>query len=52
MRARKPEPQLEEIPEAECVEILRQHNVGRIGFVVDGWPQIFPVNYGWRAAPS
>jgi len=49
MRASKPQPQLEEIPESECVEILREHSVGRIGFVVDGWPQIFPVNYGWKA---
>jgi len=30
---------------AECDELLRQHSVGRIGFVVDGWPIVLPVNY-------
>ena len=44
MKATGPEA-LEEIPEAECLEILDQHNLGRIAVVVDGQPQIFPVNY-------
>ena len=29
----------------ECDELLRQQSVGRIGFVVDGWPIVLPVNY-------
>jgi hypothetical protein len=44
----KAEPELEEIPEAECVEILGQHNLGRVAIVVEGRAQIFPVNYGLR----
>jgi uncharacterized protein len=39
------EAELEEISEAECLEILGQHRLGRIAIVVDGQPQIFPVNY-------
>ena len=38
-------PELEEIREAECLEILGQHSLGRLAIVVDGQPQIFPVNY-------
>ncbi len=30
---------------AECENLLRQHSLGRIGFVVDGWPVVLPVNY-------
>ena len=30
---------------AECEELLRHHSLGRIGFVVDGWPVVLPVNY-------
>jgi uncharacterized protein len=37
--------ELEEIREAECLEILGRHNLGRMAIVVDGQPQIFPVNY-------
>src|ERR1700738_2885902 len=37
---------LEEISEAECLELLGQHQLGRIALVVDGQPLIFPVNYG------
>jgi nitroimidazol reductase NimA-like FMN-containing flavoprotein (pyridoxamine 5'-phosphate oxidase superfamily) len=29
----------------ECDELLHQQSVGRIGFVVGGWPVILPVNY-------
>jgi nitroimidazol reductase NimA-like FMN-containing flavoprotein (pyridoxamine 5'-phosphate oxidase superfamily) len=29
----------------ECDGLLRQQSVGRIGFVVDGWPLVLPVNY-------
>jgi nitroimidazol reductase NimA-like FMN-containing flavoprotein (pyridoxamine 5'-phosphate oxidase superfamily) len=45
MKATGPQPLLEEIPEADCLEILEQHNLGRIAVVIDGQPQIFPVNY-------
>lgn len=45
MRAGGPDAELEEIPEEECLEILEQHRLGRIAVVVDGQPQIFPVNY-------
>ncbi len=37
---------LEEIREDECLQLLDQHHLGRIGVVVDGQPLIFPVNYG------
>ena len=37
--------ELEEIQEWECLEILERHDLGRIAIVVDGQPQIFPVNY-------
>ena len=36
---------MEEIPEADCLEILGRHSLGRIAIVADGQPQIFPVNY-------
>jgi uncharacterized protein len=44
----KAEPRLEEIPESECLEILGKYRLGRVAIVVDGRPQIFPVNYGLR----
>ena len=34
-----------EIGEEECLEILGRHSLGRVAIVVDGQPQIFPVNY-------
>jgi uncharacterized protein len=45
MKAAEPKAGAEEVPEAECLEILGQHRLGRIAVVVDGQPQIFPVNY-------
>ena len=33
----------------ECDDLLRQHAVGRIGFIIDGWPVVLPVNYGFDA---
>lgn len=45
MSESKPTPGLEEINEAECLEILDQHSLGRIALVVQGQPRIFPVNY-------
>jgi uncharacterized protein len=29
----------------ECAQLLRDNQVGRIGFLNDGWPTILPVNY-------
>ena len=45
MKATESKAELEEILETECLEILGQHSLGRIAIVVDGQPQIFPVNY-------
>lgn len=45
MKATEPKTEVEKIPKAECLEILDQHSLGRIAVVVDGQPQIFPVNY-------
>jgi nitroimidazol reductase NimA-like FMN-containing flavoprotein (pyridoxamine 5'-phosphate oxidase superfamily) len=51
--------ELEEIPEAECRELLAHHTLGRVAITVDGEPQIFPVNYAiddrvivFRTAPG
>ena len=30
---------------SECFRRLRQVSIGRIGFVVEGWPVVMPVNY-------
>ncbi|HKF18918.1 MAG TPA: pyridoxamine 5'-phosphate oxidase family protein [Candidatus Dormibacteraeota bacterium] len=48
MRASKAPRGLEEIPEAECWELLAQRRLGRIALVIGGKPQIFPVNYGLK----
>ncbi len=39
-----PEP-LAELTEEECWSLLRHHTLGRVAVVVDGAPEIFPVNY-------
>ena len=36
-----------EMTEAECVERLCDAPLGRLGVVVDGHPEIFPVTYGF-----
>jgi nitroimidazol reductase NimA-like FMN-containing flavoprotein (pyridoxamine 5'-phosphate oxidase superfamily) len=36
---------LEELRYEECLELLRSRSVGRIGFNVDGFPFVVPVNY-------
>src|SRR5579859_6476259 len=36
---------LEELTERECLELLATEELGRIGLVVHGRPEIFPVNY-------
>jgi len=48
MKAKKEASELEDIPEAECWELLGGHRMGRIAILVDGKPQIFPVNYGLK----
>ena len=45
MKHSKAEPRLEELSEPECLELLAQQTLGRVAIVVDGRPQIFPVNY-------
>ena len=40
-------PALEELPEAECRELLGAHNFGRLAFVADGGTVVLPVNYGF-----
>jgi uncharacterized protein len=37
--------ELQELPHEECLQLLREHTVGRIAVVVDGFPVVFPVNY-------
>ena len=36
---------LEELPDEECLELLRSRSVGRLAFNVDGFPFVVPVNY-------
>ncbi len=36
---------LEALSHERCLELLRSQYLGRIGFVIDGQPQILPVNY-------
>jgi uncharacterized protein len=36
---------LDVLAENECLDLLRDHDLGRIAIVVDGQPLIFPVNY-------
>lgn len=36
---------METLPMDECLRLLEQEHLGRIGFVVDGAPQVLPVNY-------
>jgi nitroimidazol reductase NimA-like FMN-containing flavoprotein (pyridoxamine 5'-phosphate oxidase superfamily) len=40
-----PRTRLEVLDRAECVEHLRRHHLGRLGFVAGGRPLILPVNY-------
>ena len=37
--------EVEEIPDWECRKLLGSERVGRLGVVVGGRPEIFPVNY-------
>ncbi len=36
---------VEELSREECVELLGRRDVGRLTIVVDGQPEVFPVNY-------
>jgi hypothetical protein len=38
--------EIESISHEECKVLLSQQHVGRLGVVLDGQPDIFPVNYG------
>jgi uncharacterized protein len=35
---------------AECEALLRRSSVGRIAYVVEGWPVVIPVNYAFDGA--
>ena len=48
MDKRDSTPELEELSETECLKLLSRHSLGRVGVVVDGQPQIFPVNYALK----
>ena len=43
---------IREIDKGECLDLLRSEQVGRIGVVIDGRPEIFPVNYSLDASDS
>jgi nitroimidazol reductase NimA-like FMN-containing flavoprotein (pyridoxamine 5'-phosphate oxidase superfamily) len=36
---------LNPMPPDECLQLLREHNLGRLAVVVDDQPLVFPVNY-------
>jgi nitroimidazol reductase NimA-like FMN-containing flavoprotein (pyridoxamine 5'-phosphate oxidase superfamily) len=38
-------PQLKKLSGDECYALLKSHSVGRLGVIVDGYPEIVPVNY-------
>ena len=42
---RTPGPGPDALGRSECWTLLRSRSVGRIGFVVDDWPLVLPVNY-------
>jgi nitroimidazol reductase NimA-like FMN-containing flavoprotein (pyridoxamine 5'-phosphate oxidase superfamily) len=46
------DPGIAEIAGRECLELLRSQSVGRLGVVVRGRPEIFPVNYALDASDS
>lgn len=50
MSVRSPVACVEEINQAECRELLASERLGRLGVVVEGRPEIFPVNYSLDAA--
>ena len=42
--------ELEHLSAPECLELLAVHSFGRLAVVVDGMPEIFPINYALDAA--
>lgn len=42
-----PSPRTAVLSERECVRLLKTRDVGRFALVVDGRPEIFPVNYAF-----
>lgn len=38
---------LEELSEQECEQLLASRDLGRVAMVIDGRPEIFPVNYAF-----
>lgn len=40
---------MEEISHEECLQLLSRRDIGRVALVVEGKPQIFPVNYVVRS---
>jgi nitroimidazol reductase NimA-like FMN-containing flavoprotein (pyridoxamine 5'-phosphate oxidase superfamily) len=38
-------PGLRSLSDSECWRLLGSQDLGRIAIVIDGWPQVFPVNY-------
>lgn len=51
--------ELEILSEVECLRLLASRDLGRVAIVVDGQPQVFPVNYAvdggrvvFRTAPG
>lgn len=50
---------LRELTEQECWSLVGSHDLGRVAFLIEGWPQVFPVNYStgegallFRSAPG
>lgn len=50
---------LSPLSESECWKLLDIHDLGRIALMIDGWPQVFPINYAvaegavlFRSAPG
>ena len=47
MRGHEVTADLEELSEEECERLLASQDLGRVAIVLDGRPQIFPVNYAF-----
>ena len=41
-----------EIPRFECVELLRDSQVGHLGFISDGAPLVYPVSFRFELTPG
>ena len=49
---RPPASRFEELSTCQCLDLLRTEQVGRLGVVVAGRPEIFPVEYSLDASHS